>query len=760
MSDDSRTNPYHRQREVHGIVPIHSREVDSVLYPSDMGYYEDPSDDSFNVHDVIGVLLARKWMIAALTIAGMLIAFALTLRVVPMFSSTATIEILQQEVQIIEGTNVGPELVADGAYMETQYRLIKSRSIAERVAEELNLLNDPRYASPDNPRDVRLLQATGRVMRGTKVNPVGRSRLVGISFESPYPSESARIANAVAETYIQSNLERKFNTTAFAREFLDERLATTKRLLEETERKFTLYAEEQGLLDIGGATSGAGSLEENAIVSLNGELSVAESERIQAEQRYLIASGTRPSVDLLQSPILDSLRRSRSDLVSDYEEMLSKFKPDYPDMITLKARIERVEADIENEADTIIRSNLNELKLSYESSIARESSLRERVEELRVLLQEDRNRRIQYRILQREVETVRAQYEALLQRSKEVSIASGVGSSNLSIVDSALTPGRPFQPNIRRSLLQAFIVSFTLGLVLAFALHYLDDTIKTPEDVRGKLGLPLIGLVPKISGKKDEFSAALDEPKSSISEAFASAQTALEFSTADGRPRSLLITSTRPGEGKTSTTISLAKSFARSGVRTLIVDADMRRPSFVVGKGESIGLSGLLTRQESIIDHCIRSKTPRLSILPAGTIPPDPAQLLSGARLREIVAEAESFFDLVLVDSPPILNFADGPRLGSAVSGALVIIQSGLIRTPSARRTLHQLADSRTNVLGCVLTKFNVRKSSYDYGYYYAPYGQTAKAYLTVDNKRDPKRSIYIDVDHDDEETDEAERWG
>lgn len=759
MSDFQNRLPRDPRTAMTGIVPIHERDRGQMLYPSEMGYYDEPNEEGFDFRRAITVVWSRKWLIAAIALVGIAISFTLTLRVTPLFSSMATIEIQQQEVQIIEGTNVGPDIIADSVYMDTQQRLIRSRSLATRVAEDLNLANDPRYAPPNAPREVRLRIASARVAGGTRVSAVGRSRLLGIRFESPYPRESARIANAIAETYIQTNLERKYNTTAFAREFLDERLASTKRLLEESERKFTQYAAEQELLDIGGSTSGAGSLEENAIVSLNSELSVAESERIRAEQEYRIAVETQPPVELLQSATLSSLRQTRSTLLADYQEMLSRFKPDYPDMLRLQTRIDQIEGEIEREADTIVRSNLNELRLVFDAAVAREQSLRERVDELRDVLQDDRNRRIQYRILQREVETVRAQYEALLQRSKEVSIASGVGSSNVSIVDTALVPARPFQPNLQRSLLQALVISLALGVGLAFVLSFLDDTIKTPEDVRNKLGLPLIGLVPKLKGKNDVVTDALEQPKSLISEAFASAQTALEFSTPEGYPSSLLITSTRPGEGKTSTTVSLAMAFARSEKRTLIIDADMRKPSFVIDSKTSIGLSGLLTGHDSLQDHIVQSKTPGLFILPAGVIPPDPAQLLAGPRLREIIETAESQFDIVILDSPPILNFADGPRLGSVVQGALVVVQSGLIRTPAAQRTLIHLGDSRTSVIGCVLTKFDAKSSGYDYGYYYSPYGGSSSTYVTTDTKRDARRKILIDTVQESESSDKSERW-
>lgn len=760
MSSNNRRYPVKSSVASTGVVPIVDSDRPNMLHPHELGYYDEPETDAFDFWGVVRILFSRKWMILALVLLGTAISIVLTLRVQPLYQATATIEIQRGEVQIFEGSNVGPDLVADATYMETQYRLLRSRFLAERVAQELNLPNDARYAYLESPRDRRVLQAASRIVRGLRVSPDGRSRVVRVTFVSPYRQEAARIANAVVDSFIQSNLERKYNTTAFAREFLDDRLAATKRALEESERNFVQYAEDQGLLDIGGSTTGAGSLDENSIITLNNELSAAESDRIRAEQEYRTALETPPLRELLQSPALSSLRQSRSTLLADYEEMLDRFKPDYPDMVRLQTRIDRVEIDIEEETDSIKRSIENELKIAYDAAVAREASLRARVGELRTGLQDERNRRIEYRILQREVETLRSQYEALLQRSKEVSIASGIGASNISIVDSALIPRRPFEPNLSRSIMQAMILSLALGIGLAFALNYIDDTIKTPEDVRSKLELPSIGVVPKLNGKKDLISDELDEPKSAISEAFASARTALEFATEDGAPRSVLITSTRPGEGKTSTTIALATVFARGGKRVLIIDGDMRKPSFVVDTNRSIGLSGLLTGHEELQDHVIASKTEGLSILPAGVLPPNPAQLLSGPRLREIISVAEQMFDIVIVDSPPLLTFTDSPRLGSVVEGTLVVLQSGLIRTPAAKRTVGRLYEARTNVIGAILTKFNAKKAGYDYYDYYHAYGNDAVAYVQTDKRSEKRRNVLIEAASEDHETgNEKERW-
>jgi len=756
MSSEYGRLPVERRRNVEGVVALRDQNRDDLLYPHELGYYDEPETDGFDFWSIIHILLQRKWLILAITLVGVAASVALTLRVVPMYASTATMEIQKEEVQIIEGTNVGPSLVADAPYMETQFRLIRSRFMAERVAEDLGLVNDPRYANPNSPREIRVRQAAGRVSRGIRVAPAGNSRLVNVTYVSPFPREAARIANATVEAFIQSNLERKYNTTAFAREFLDDRLLAAKASLEQSERKLVEYAEEQNLLDIGG---GGATLDENSIVSLNNELSAAEGARIEAEQRYRSASSTGATVDLLESGNLSRLKELRSSLIADYQELSARFKPDYPDMQRLQTRIDSVESEIQLETDAIQKSVEETARGDFQAALAREESLRSRVAELRAGLQDERSRRIQYRILQREVQTQRSQYEALLQRSKEVSIASGVGSSNVAIVDAALVPRRPFQPNLNRSIFQGLVMSLGFGIALAFALNFIDDTIKTPEDIRNKLGLTVMGVVPKVPKRTDIVSEVLEKPKSTTSEAIASVQTALEFATSEGTPRSILITSTRPGEGKTTATVALASMLAMGGKKVLIIDGDMRKPSFVVDSDKSIGLSGLLTSGESLIDQVVQSKTKGLSILPSGVIPPNPAQLLSGLRLREIIEAAEKIFDVVIIDSPPVMSFADSPRFGSVVAATLMVIQSGKIRTPSVKRTMSSLHESRTNLIGAVLTKFDPKKQGYEYSYYYQSYGGGATAYVSSNSKKDRMRKVLIESAESDPIEDDSERW-
>ena len=394
-------------------------------------------------------------------------------------------------------------------------------------------------------------------------------------------------------------------------------------------------------------------------------------------------------------------------------------------MVKLQARIDSIDAEIAVEKGAILVA----AEATFKAAVAREASFAQRIEELKSSVQDQRGRKIDYTILQREVDTARTQYEALLQRLKEVSIAGGVGSSQVSVVDRALAPLLPFEPNIPRSLVQALILSLFVGIGLAFALNYIDDTIKTPEDVKQKLGLPALGVIPKVRGRVSDITESLKDPRSPITEAFFSARTALDFTTTSGAPKSLVVTSSRPSEGKTSSTISLGMSFAKTGRKVLIIDADMRKPSFVADAKDSIGLSGLLTQDAVLTEQIVGSATDGLYLVPSGVIPPNPAELLSSPRLAELIAEACEYFDIVIVDSPPLLGFADAPILGSVCDATLVVIESGTIRRPAALRTIERLLESNSNVVGVMLMKFDARKSGYETGDYYYSYGRGSYAY-------------------------------
>ena len=672
------------------------------------------------------IVYNRKLMILAILILGVAASAIMTLRETPMYRAFATIEIQAKETQILEGASVGPSVVADSEYMATQYSLLRSRSLAERVAESLNLTSNQRFSDANSDRETRLMQATGGVMGNLMVTPFGRSRIVQVIYESPHPEDAALIANAVVDQFIQSSLERKYNTTEYARNFLEERLVVSEAALEDAERRLVEYARSEDIVDIGDA-AGVGTLDVNYLVALNDELSIAQGERLRIEQRYRDTTTGSASQVFLESEDLKRLRALKSTLRAEYQEMLGTFKPDYPDMVKIQSRIEALDVEIKEERQVIVQAS----ESAFRAAVAREASLLARIDELKVNVQQERGRRIDYTILQREVDTARAQHEALLQRLKEVSIADGVGSSQVSIVDRAIVPAAPFSPNLNSSLIRAFILSLALGIAIAFILNYLDDTIRTSDDIKKKLGLNAVGVIPKVKGRAAAMTSALENPRSPFSEAFFSARTAIALSTHLGAPRSIAVTSTRTGEGKSTGAIALGLSFARGGQKVLVIDADMRKPTIVAGADQTTGLHGILANEDPWDEQVVSSVVDQLDMLPCGSIPDSPAELLASNRFVYLLEDVTSVYDVVIVDSPPVLAFADAPIISSRCEASLVMIESGRVRKNAVTRTLERMLFANANIIGAVLTKFDARKAgqgnadnyysygggSYDYGH-------------------------------------------
>lgn len=685
----------------------------------------EPEDETggAEVGRLLGTLLRRKFLIAAVVVLGVAITTLLTLREVPIYRASTTLEVQAREMQIMQGAGVDTGSVADGDFMGTQLALLKSRALAERVAESLNLQAEPLYANPQADPEARLAQATGTVLNGVSASTQRGARVIQVSFASPSRTESARIANAIAENFIQMNLERRYNATAYAREFLEERIATTKSSLEESERRLFDYSRDKEILDlssVGGSEVGS-SLDAAALVSLSASLTEAQNVRIISEQRYREAASNPNTRELLQSPTITTLRQTRSQLAAQYQRQLADFFPEAPEMLELKSRIDAADAEIENERVNLVKG----LEGEYRAAVAREEALAARVEELRGDVQGLRSRSIDYNILAREVDTLRTQYDGLLQRFKEISISSGIESSQVSILDPAQPPWGPSSPDLQSSLLRALMISLAIGIALAFLIEFLDDTIKTPEDINRKLNLRVIGVIPRAKSR-EPISKQIRNPRAEITEAFSSARTALQFSIMAGSIKTLLVTGSKPGEGKTSSALALATSFAQIGKKVLIIDADLRRPSFAFKAEASQGLSGVLSKGLPLMPNVVPGPTDNLYLLPAGQVPPNPAELLASPLLEQLLDEASDRFDLVLVDSPPVLTFADAPALSSVCDGTLMVVQSGGVRRQAVLRALERLDSARGKVTGVILTRFDAKKAGYGkgYGYGYRGYGE------------------------------------
>jgi len=721
------------------------------IYTSGDVVHSSGQDNEIDILGLLKVLLKRKFLILAFVILGILGAGLFGLQQEPLYKASTSIQVQKEETQIVAGSGVEPAITADSEFMRTQYTLLKSRTLVEKVVVLLGLDSNPAFANQESNRDDRIVQASNVVIRNLRIEPVERSRIIIASYISDNPGLAARIPNAIAENYIEGTIERKFNTTAYARNFLEERIRQTKINLETIERNLVGYAEDNDILDInqGGDQS---SLISSNLVRLMEEHSEVTSERIKLEQSLKGLQNGGAASQIIESPDLARIRALRSKLDDEYKELSGIYKPAFPKMQILAARIEAVDKEIEQQKQAILQASDGE----FQSALTREKILKGKIDSTKNELRDLRKRRIDYTILQRELDTVRSQYDGLLQRLKEVSISSGTVSNQISVVDKALKPKLPFSPNIPMLLVLGGVIGANLGFALAFLLYFWDDTIKTPDDVKAKLKLAPIGVVPVVKIKdnvKNLILTSLNDARSGVSEAYFSATTALKYTTDNGVPKSLLLTSTQPAEGKSSSSLALGVSFAKIGLKVLIIDADMRKPSFLADIDDSRGLSGLLTTPDKVEDNIIYSEVHNLHLLPSGIIPPNPAELLSGSRLKAIISEAENLFDIVIVDSPPMLNFSDSFLLGTACEAAVIVYKCGVIRTKAAQRAVERIRDNKVNVIGAILTHFDSKNMGYDYNYYYYAYGQGASDYGKVkkSSEKNLNRKINVFLEYTDD---------
>ncbi|HYI41688.1 MAG TPA: polysaccharide biosynthesis tyrosine autokinase [Allosphingosinicella sp.] len=705
------------------------------------------ADSRFDINEIWRIVAKWWWLITGIAVACLLAAIVISLMITPLYRATSTIEVNPEGVQVV-GKQIGdvqPTAGNERGFLNTQVGLLKSRSLAERVARSTNLANNEALFEQDVPRQAREAAAAGLVQGSVLIQPVRDSSLISIAIEGSDPELTARLSNAYADNFIQSNMERRYEATSYARNFLQQRIAAVKAKLEQTERELVAYAQKQGIITLSVDTGGTGSVRQEqsidaaTLVQTNNALSQARSDRIAAEQRFRQGAGAQSTVAAISDPTVQGLGQQRAALEAEYQQKLALFKPEFPEMVQLRSRIDSLAQEITRQRSSVSGSTSNSLRADYQAALARENALQARVDQGKAGLLALRERSIQYTILQREVDTNRSLYDALLQRFKEVGVAGGVGANVVSVVDRAQVPGGPFKPNLPLNIMIGLALGLILGLGTAFSIEWIDDTIKTPDDVGTKLGLASLGVIPGV-GKGLAVREQLEDPRSQVSEAYQSVRTALQFSTDHGVPRSLLITSTRASEGKSSTALALAQTLASLGASVLLIDADLRKPTFRGPSSTSQGLSSLLAGSEKVAECVHPTQMERLFLLPSGPIPPNPAELLASGRFKEILDEALQRFDHIVIDSPPVLGLADAPMLASSTEGTLMVIEAGAIRRAAALNAVNRLRASEARLMGAILTKFNALKVGYGYGYGYG-YGEDAYAYREGDS---PKKQIEL----------------
>ena len=701
--------------------PLAVQPNGNVALPAAWGQqtYGESKPLDLNIATIWRIIMEWRWLILGSVAVAVAAAIIVTLLTTPLYRAMAVLEMSPPSVEVLENSKAKSGGGDDRAFLATQYGLLKSRSLAERVAQELNLASKPEFVSQEPDRATRQKIAAAILQGNFAVDPVPNSRLVQISYSSPNPQLAQQIANSFADNFINSNLERRYQASSYARTFLERQIAKVKGELERSERQLVAYAQQQSIINMAGKEGGDGSsLQGSSLVALNTALSAATSRRIAAEEKFRQARGQTASEVATGTA---GLRTQRAGLEAEYQEKLTQFKPDYPEMVRLRSKIEALDRALTAETGVLAGGGATTLLADFRAAAAEERQLQAQVNQLKNSVLDLRGRSIQYNILQRETDTNRSLYDALLQKYKEIGVAGGIGQNLVSVVDRAETPGGAYTPNLILNLMIGFGLGLAGGLAAALVLEFINDTIKTPDDVREKLHLASLGVIPKKKGN-EPLADELKDQSSPISEAYFSLRTSLQFTTDTGAPKSLLITSTRAAEGKSSTTLALAQNFARLGNRVLLIDGDLRKPAFVTGLDPTEGLSKLLTNSDPLEKHVLGTQFENLSLLPCGPLPPNPAELLASPRLRAIIADASEKFDMVIVDGPPVLGLADAPLLSTACRGTLLVVESGKTRTKAALDAVNRLRASGGHILGAVLTKFRHQAHGYGYGYSYEPY--------------------------------------
>jgi capsular exopolysaccharide synthesis family protein len=715
-------------------------EAPLLLGPQDRAY---PVQESAIIDPrmILAAVLRNRWPVAGIIILAVVVGMLSVLLASPIYRATASVQIDQQIAKVL-GTEDADQYQITGdaeRFLQTQIDVLQSRDLAEQVVDKLGLATDRAYAeafgiAPDDkaPEDTKARRdrAIAALQGALDVTLRRMSRIAQVQVESRDAAMSARVANAYVETYITSNLQRRFDQSSYSRKFLQDQLNQTRIKLENSERVMVDFARAAGLIEIAplaassSGESGGQSLATSDLVQLNQAFTDSRAARIAAEQRWLQAQATPPLslAEVRSDPAVQTLLQELSKARVEYRHLRERLKDGHPTVEQKLAAVNALEVELGSQASSV----RNSIRDRYLVAARQEGRLAATVSGLKGATLSERDHSIRYNILRREVETNRELYNGLLQRYKEVSAEAGVTTNNITIIDVAVPPKAPSSPRPALNMALALLLGLGGAGAWVFGREHLTDAVRTPEDVQARVGLALMGVMPKVRSGTTPL-VELHDPKSQFSEAVHAMRATLELATSNGVPHNLALTSARPSEGKSTLAASLGREFAAAGKRVMLIDADMRKPSVhsAFDLKNTVGLSQILARQTLLGDAIMRSGFDGLDVLVSGKIPPDPTLLLDGNRLSDVLDSLSSQYDLIILDCPPVLGIADALQVAAKVEATIMVIEANDTRFTNLKTALNRLRDSRINLIGAVLSKFDAAQFGYSeyYGYYYSHYG-------------------------------------
>ncbi|MBV1916927.1 MAG: polysaccharide biosynthesis tyrosine autokinase [Sphingomonadaceae bacterium] len=715
------------------------------------GEFGEESDPLINIdlRQVMSVVNRNKLWIAGIIAATLLLGIIATFLMVPRYVATAKVLVESKADQVIEGGELQSSVDPwdTERFLQTQIDIIESRSLAVRVVRDLKLADDEAFFGAFNsqiPTEADLASLSG-VAAGNKGLKEYResiaarmiqsslfaeippdSRIIPISMKTTDPFYSAKLANGYAQGYIKANLDQKFDSSAYAREYLAGQLEEARERLTESERELNQYSRAAGLIRIGNQWRGSNdestlSVTNNSLVQLNNSASQATADRIAAQDRWETISGEPVLAirQVLENSAIQDMLKHKTKVESELAEEKARHLDGHPTVKALKAQIAELDNRIESVGNMIRRS----VYLEFKAARDEEGSLNSRVEGLRSSALNEQDSGVQYAVLKRVADTNRTLYDTLLARFNELSASAGVASNNVSLVDAAEVPVSASSPNFFLNIIMSLFIGGILAIAYVFLREHFDDEIRSPEEVEQKLGLPMLGVIPLVEGDaKDE----LKDSRSSIGEAYHTLVTNLMYATSAGLPKSLLITSSSEDHGKTTTATAIALDLARLGRNVLQIDADLRRPTLhmTVENGGEVGLTALLAGQIDLESALTPGPEKNLTYMTAMPIPPDPSLLLGGRRLPQLLEQLKERFDVIVIDGPPMLGLSDSAMLASHADAVLLMINASQFHRGAAKSTIRRLKLVGANTLGAVVTKFDPSSAGGEYGYYGQTYYQ------------------------------------
>ncbi len=661
-------------------------------------------------------VLRRRWSIAAITLTAIVLALLMTRLATPMYRGSVLLQIEHAAAGQVDPT-APANADSQSAFYGTQYELLRSRTLARRVIDQLALRATPRpvlaelaagvgsrwTGRPPEPTDLETL-----LLENLTVTPVKDSHLVRIAFDSPVPDEAAAVANALAAGFVSATRERGDQARADARAALAQQARQVQADLAAAEQR------------LAAATSAAPGIDPEAQVQLlmtrlselSREQAAVEAARIaaQAHHQQLARDGPARSAEVLANPLIQTLKERQAELSARYQEKLQVYKPDYPKMKQLRQQLDVIEHQIEQESAGIGDA----ARAAYETKVSEETRLAAHIDALKSEILIVQTSAARYQELQRAVDTQRERHTGLLERLKAIEANPGSAPGTIAIVDAAQPPRTPIAPLLWHNLAIAVAIGLCGGIAFAVVSEALDDTLKTSADTERGVGAPVLSRIPWMAaGHQDPHGAALiwlplRDPRGAVAAAYRSLCTALNRAGDGGPPRVIHFCSAAAGEGKTSCAGATAITFARTGNKVLLIDCDLRRPSLhhAFNLPNSRGLANCLSEDADPAAVAQATAVAGLFVISSGPRPPQSAALLGTARMTDLIRDAVRRFDQVILDGPPVAGRADALILAGLAQATLMVVAASTTRAATLTGSLRRLRGANANILGAILVKY------------------------------------------------------